>query len=131
MRPLDCFAALAMTGGELARLFLGVALVSWQRKFKLTHYPRGRWGGPCSTSTCQPREREDPGFHDRIRISRVALAAFLELRCLVVAPRLDTRFRGYDTCWRSRFMFACDERRSFVITIYCGVGSVVGTTEKV
>ena len=27
MRPLDCFAALAMTGGELARLFLGVALV--------------------------------------------------------------------------------------------------------
>jgi hypothetical protein len=23
MRPLDCFAALAMTGGELARLFLG------------------------------------------------------------------------------------------------------------
>ena len=28
MRPLDCFAALAMTGGELARLFLGVALVS-------------------------------------------------------------------------------------------------------
>jgi hypothetical protein len=25
MRPLDCFAALAMTGGELARLFLGVA----------------------------------------------------------------------------------------------------------
>src|SRR5271156_5444954 len=26
MRPLDCFAALAMAGGELARLFLGVAL---------------------------------------------------------------------------------------------------------
>jgi hypothetical protein len=26
MRPLDCFAALAMTGGELARLFLGIAL---------------------------------------------------------------------------------------------------------
>jgi len=25
MRPLDCFAALAMTAGELARLFLGVA----------------------------------------------------------------------------------------------------------
>src|ERR1700683_83320 len=26
MRPLDCFAALAMTGGEVARLFLGVGL---------------------------------------------------------------------------------------------------------
>ena len=28
MRPLDCFAALAMTGWELARLFLGVALLA-------------------------------------------------------------------------------------------------------
>src|SRR5271168_3265905 len=28
MRPLDCFAALAMTGGELARSFLGVALLA-------------------------------------------------------------------------------------------------------
>jgi hypothetical protein len=66
LRPLDCLAGLAITGGELARLFLRVALVSWQRKFKLTHYPRSRCGGPCSTSTCQPREREDSGFHDRM-----------------------------------------------------------------
>ena len=32
MRPLDCFAALPMTGGELARLFLGVALVLLSQK---------------------------------------------------------------------------------------------------
>jgi hypothetical protein len=32
MRPLDCFAALAMTGAELARLFLGVALITGRSK---------------------------------------------------------------------------------------------------
>ena len=57
-----------------------VACIGWQRKFKLACHPRGRRGGRCSTSTCQPREREDPGSTIRIRISRVALAAFLELR---------------------------------------------------
>jgi hypothetical protein len=43
MPPLDCFAALAMTGGELARLFLGVALVRRlpaERRLLLSHVHR-------------------------------------------------------------------------------------------
>ena len=32
MWPLDCFAALAMTGWELARLFLGISLARFRRE---------------------------------------------------------------------------------------------------
>jgi hypothetical protein len=46
--PLDCFAALAMTGGELARLFLGVAF-----------QPRGARRVP---RVARPRRGSEPGY---------------------------------------------------------------------
>src|SRR5271156_6866193 len=54
-----------------------------------------------STKTCHPREREDPGRHDLVWL---AISAPLSgsRRRLIVAPQLDTRFRGYDTCCLGR-----------------------------
>jgi hypothetical protein len=54
-----------------------------------------------TTETCHAREREHPGCHDATSLA--ALRRFGRFpgsrRRFVASPRLDTRFRGYDTSW--------------------------------
>ena len=95
MRPLDCFAALAMTVGSWLVYFWASPQLA--AEIQTDPLPAGSMGRPVLDEHLSASRRRGSGFHDRIRISRVALAAFLELRRLVVAPRLDTSFRGYES----------------------------------
>jgi hypothetical protein len=57
MPPLDCFAALAMTGGKLARLFLGVALGPGRAEGKLYQLPHWHRIGATAGRGCKRRDR--------------------------------------------------------------------------
>ena len=51
--------------------------ISWQRKLKLTRYPRGRWGGPVLDERLSASRTRGSGIPRSHGISRVAFAAFL------------------------------------------------------
>ena len=60
--------------------------------------PRILWPLDCFVA----RAPRNDGWVAADPIVSVVIGRRLSCDCLVVAPRLDTRVRGYDTCWRCR-----------------------------